>query len=261
MSTIVSVTNIKGGVGKSSVASNLAAGLGAKGYKTLLIDTDPQCNLTMCFLPEPSDEAPTLYSVYKNGKNIDEVKVPVAKEKNLDLVMGDFSLCNADLEFLSAGRLNMLKKALKNMEEKYDLIVIDNPPNLGVLTLNSLMVSDWVIVPSLADSFSLKGERLLKQVLDEISEEVGKEIPVAGILLSRYDNRTNVSRLLESSLQKAADLLGTSVFQTRIRQGIAQQECQIAKESLFTYDPRQKKGITRDYQMFVDEFLERIGVE
>lgn len=261
MSTIISVTNIKGGVGKTSVASTLAAGLGTKGKKTLLIDADPQCNLTMCFLPEPSDEESTLYSIYKNGRSIDEVKVPVVKERNLDLVMGDFSLCNADLEFLSAGRLNMLKKALRNMEEKYDFVVIDNPPNLGVLTLNSLMVSDWVIVPSLADSFSLKGERLLKQVLDEVSEEVEKKIPVAGIILTRYNSRTNVSRLLEASLQKAANLLETSVFQTRIRQGVALQECQIAKESLFTYDTSQKAGITKDYQMFVDELLERIGAD
>lgn len=252
----VSVTNIKGGVGKTSVASTLAAGLNAKGKKVLMIDADPQCNLTMCFLPEPPDEAPSLYSVYKEGKGIDEVKVSV--KKGLDLVCGDFSLCNADIEFLNAGRLNMLKKAFKNIKDEYDFAVIDNPPNLGILTLNSFIVSDYVIVPSLADSFSLKGERLLKQALDDVSEEIERKIPVAGILLTRYNSRTNVSRLLESSLNKAAEMLNTTVFESRIRQGIAMQECQIAKEDLFSYAP--KAAITDDYRKFVDEFLERIGM-
>lgn len=251
----ISISNIKGGVGKTSVASTLAAGLNAKGKKVLMVDSDPQSNLTMCFLPELSDEAPSLYSVYK-GKSIDEVKVPV--KKGLDLVCGDFSLCNADIEFLNAGRLTMLKKAFKNMKEEYDFVVIDNPPNLGILTLNSFIVSQYVIVPSLADTFSLKGERLLKNALDEIAQEIEREIPVAGILLTKYNNRTNVSKLLESSLQKAAEMLGTRVFETRIRQGVAIQECQIAKEDLFTYAP--KAPITDDYRRFVDEFLERVGV-
>lgn len=252
----ISISNIKGGVGKTSVASTLAAGLNAKGYKVLMVDADPQCNLTMCFLPEPPDEAPSLYSVYKEGKSIDEVKVSVKKE--LDLVCGDFSLCNSDIEFLNAGRLTMLKKAFKNMKEEYDFVVIDNPPNLGILTLNSFIVSDYVIVPSLADSFSLKGERLLKQALDEISQEIEREIPVAGILLTRYNSRTNVSRLLESSLQKAAEMLDTKVFETRIRQGVAIQEAQLAKEDLFSYSPR--SAVCDDYRNFVDEFLERLGM-
>lgn len=251
----VSISNIKGGVGKSSVASTMAVGLNAKGKKVLMIDADPQSNLTMCFLPELSDEAPSLYSVYK-GKGIDEVKVSV--KEGLDLLCGDFSLCNSDIEFLNAGRLTMLKKAFKNMKEEYDFVVIDNPPNLGILTLNSFIVSDYVIVPSLADTFSLKGERLLKQALDDVSEEIERKIPVAGILLSRYNSRTNVSKLLEYSLQKAAEMLDTRVFETRIRQGVAIQECQIAKEDLFTYAP--KAPITDDYRRFVDEFLERVGV-
>lgn len=252
----ISISNIKGGVGKTSVASTLAAGLNAKGKKLLMIDSDPQSNLTMCFLPELSDEAPSLYSVYKEGKSIDEVKVSV--KKGLDIVCGDFSLCNADIEFLNAGRLTMLKKAFKNMKEEYDFVVIDNPPNLGILTLNSFIVSDYVIVPSLADSFSLKGERLLKEALDSVGQEIEREIPVAGILLTRYNSRTKVSKLLESSLNKAAEMLSTKLFETKIRQSVVIQEAQLAKEDLFSYSP--KSSACDDYRNFVDEFLGRIGM-
>lgn len=252
----VSITNIKGGVGKTSVASTLAAGLNAKGKKVLMIDSDPQCNLTMCFLPEQEDEAPSLYNVYKEGKSIDEVKVEV--KDGLDLVRGDFALCNADIEFLKAGRLNMLKKAFKNLETEYDFAILDNPPNLGILTLNSWTISEFVVVPSLADSFSLKGERLLKQAMDELSEELQRKIQVAGILLTRFNSKTKISKLLEFSLLRAAEMLETTVFETRIRQGVAMQECQIAKEDLFSYAP--KAPITDDYRKFIDEFMERIGM-
>lgn len=97
------------------------------------------------------------------GLWIDEVKVRIKEE--LDLVIGDFSLCNSDIQFLKAGRLKMLEKALKNLEEEYDFIIIDTPPNLGVLSLNAFIASGYVIVPMAADSFSLKGVRLLKQKL------------------------------------------------------------------------------------------------
>lgn len=251
---VISISNIKGGVGKSSTAAILAAGLADKGYKVLMIDSDPQTNLTMCFLPEQAEDAPSLYHVYAEGKSIDEVKARI--KEGLDLVIGDFSLCNADIQFLKAGRLKMLEKALKNLEEGYDFVVIDTPPNLGVLSLNAFIASDYIIVPMAADSFSLKGVRLLKQALDDVAEELDQRIEVAGILLTRYNCRTNVSKLLEKSLHSAAELLDTKVFESRIRQAVVVQESQIAKEDLFSYAP--KAAVTEDYMKFIDEFLERI---
>lgn len=252
---VMSISNIKGGVGKSSTASTLAAGLTDKGYKVLLIDSDPQTNLTMCFLPEQSDDAPSLYHVYAEGKNIDEVKVGI--RKGLDLVIGDFALCNADMQFLKAGRLKLFEKALKNLEE-YDFVIVDTPPNLGVLSLNAFIASDYIIVPMAADSFSLKGVRLLKQALDNVADEIGRVIPIAGILLTKYNGRTNVSKLLEKSLHSAAELLDTKVFDSRIRQAVVVQESQLAKEDLLSYAP--KAAATDDYMRFVDELLERVGV-
>lgn len=254
---VISISNIKGGVGKSSTASVLGCGLSEKGYKVLMIDSDPQTNLTMCFLPEQEDDAPSLYHIYAEGKKIDDVKIAV--KERLDLLIGDFALCNADMQFLKAGRLKMLDKALKNLEEKYDFVIIDTPPNLGVLSLNAFIASDYIIVPMAADSFSLKGVRLLKQALDDVEEELGGRIEVAGILLTRYNSRTNVSKLLEKSLHSAAELLDTKVFESRIRQAVVVQESQLARENLLSYAP--KAPVTQDYVQFIDELLERIGVK
>ena len=178
---IISVSNVKGGVGKTTTAAILSAGLTARGYKVLMIDSDPQTNLTMCFMPEPPDGTPSLYHVYAEGKTLDEVKAAI--KLNLDLVIGDFELCNADMQFLKAGRLKMLRKAFKELKSTYDFVVIDTPPNLGILSLNAFLVSDYIIVPMAADSFSLKGVRLLKQTLDEVEEETEKKYLLSGYCL------------------------------------------------------------------------------
>lgn len=251
----ISISNIKGGVGKSTTAATLAAGLAEKGYKVLLVDSDPQTNLTMCFLSEQPDDVPSLYHVYSEGKLVDEVKAAI--KDNLDLVIGDFALCNADMQFVRAGRLRMLGKALKAVEGEYDFAIIDTPPNMGILAMNAFMASDYIIVPMAADSFSLKGVRLLKQVLDDVQEETDGRIAVAGLLVTRYNSRTNVSRLLENSVNSAAALLDTKVFESRIRQAVVVQESQIAKEDLLSYAP--KVPVTEDYRNFIGELLERIG--
>lgn len=253
---IISVSNVKGGVGKTSTAAILSAGLTQRGNNVLMIDSDPQTNLTMCFLPEPPDGTPSIYHVYADGKSLDEVKTPI--KENLDLIIGDFELCNADMQFLKAGRLKMLRKAIKSIKSNYDFIVIDTPPNLGILSLNAFLVSDYIIVPMAADSFSLKGVRLLKQTLDEVTEETEKSLSVTGLLLTKYTNRTNVSKLLEKSINSAAELLDTKVFNSRIRQATVLQESQVAKVDLLEYAP--KAPVTLDYQAFIDEFLERIEV-
>ena len=253
---VISVSNVKGGVGKTSTAAILSVGLSSRGYRTLMIDTDPQTNLTMCFLPEQPDGTPSLYHVYAEGKTLEEVKTAI--KLNLDLIIGDFELCNADMQFLKAGRLKMLQKAFRGLKSSYDFVIIDTPPNLGILSLNAFLTSDYVLVPMAADSFSLKGVRLLKQTLDEVTEETGSNVPVIGLLLTKYTDRTNVAKLLEKSVNSAAELLGTKVFKSRIRQATVLQESQIAKIDLLEYAP--KAPVTADYQAFIDELLDRIEV-
>jgi chromosome partitioning protein len=253
---VISVSNIKGGVAKTTTAATLAAGLNKRGKRVLMIDSDPQMNLTMCYTNEPPEGSPSLYTIYDSGASINDIKVSI--RDGLDLILGDFELCSADMEFFKkAGSLKLLSKAIKNIPNPYDYIILDTPPNLGFLSLNAFMISDYIVTPMAADSFSLKAIRLLKKTLEEVAEEAEKEIPVAGILLTRYTDRTNVAKLLEESVNTAAELLNTTVFKSRIRQATVVQESQIVKMDLFEYAP--KAPVTLDYSAFIEELLERIG--
>jgi len=130
---VISVSNIKGGVAKTTTAATLAAGLNKRGHRVLMIDSDPQMNLTMCFIQEPDDSTPSLYTLYNEGVAIDDIKIEI--KKDLDLVVGDFELCSADMEFFKkAGSLKLLSKAIRAIKEEYDYIILDTPPNLGFLS-------------------------------------------------------------------------------------------------------------------------------
>ena len=247
----MTISNIKGGVAKTTTAATLAAGLQRKGKRVLAIDSDPQTNLTMCFVKE-NEDMPTLYQLYANGSGIKDIRTTV--KQGLDIVAGDFTLCSADMEFLAkVGSLKLLSKALKEVEKEYDYVIIDTPPNLGFLSLNSFMASDYVITPMAADSFSLKAIRLLKKTIDDVAEEAGKEIPVAGILLTRYTDRTNIARALEDNVNSAAKMLDTKVFNSRIRQATVIQESQLMRKDIFEYAP--KAPVTADYEKFIKELL------
>lgn len=251
----LSISNIKGGVAKTTTAATIAAGLHKRGKRVLMIDSDPQTNLSMCFTEEQQDGDPSLYSIYSAGAKIDDIKIEV--KPGLDLVVGDFSLCSADMEFLGkVGSLKLLGKAIKESKGNYDYVIIDTPPNLGFLSLNSFMTSDYIVTPMAADSFSLKAIRLLKKTIDDVAEDVGKDIPVAGILLTRYTDRTNVAKILEENVNAAAKLLNTSVFESRVRQATVVQESQLVKMDLFEYAP--KAPVTKDYEAFINELLKRI---
>ncbi len=252
---VISVSNIKGGVAKTTTAATLAAGLNKRGNRVLMIDSDPQMNLTMCFLQEPEEKTPSLYTLYSDGAAIDDIKVEI--KKGLDLIIGDFELCSADMEFFKkAGSLKLLSKAVKNIKEEYDYIILDTPPNLGFLSLNAFIISDCIVTPMAADSFSLRAIRLLKRTLEEVADEAEREIPVSGILLTRYSDRTNVAKALEKSISSAAELLNTTVFNSRIRTATVIQESQIAKMDIFEYAP--KAPVAKDYDDFIEELLERI---
>ena len=253
---VITVSNVKGGVCKTTTAATLAAGLNNRGEKVLLIDSDPQMNLTLCFFDEPTNNEATLYNLYNEEVELKSIIKNI--RPGLDIVFGDFGLCSADMEFfMKVGSLRILTKALKELEEDYSYVIIDTPPNLGFLSLNAFMASDYILTPMAADSFSLKAIRLLKKTLNDVSEEAGKDIPVLGVLLTKYTGRTNVAKLLEENINSAAELLETTVFESRIRQATVVLESQLAKMDLFEYAP--KAPVTLDYNLFIDEILNRIG--
>lgn len=252
---VITISNVKGGVAKTTTAATLAAGLHRRGYKVLLIDSDPQMNLTMCFTQEPEEGTPSLYTMYKEGKSINKLKFRI--KDGLDILLGDFELCSADLEFFKQpGSLKLLSKAIKEIGDIYDFIVIDTPPNLGFLSMNAFMVSDYIVTPMAADSFSLRAVRLLKRTLDLVEEDVERTVSVVGVLLTRYSGRTNVSKVLEEQVHAAAGALDTTVFHSRIRQATAILESQLLKMSIFDHAPN--SDVAKDYDGFIDELLERM---
>lgn len=251
----LSISNIKGGVAKTTTAATIAAGFHKRGKRVLMIDSDPQTNLTLCFTKEPEDDDLSLFNVYKDGAKIDDVKMEI--KPGLDLVASDISLCSADLKFLGeVGWVKKLVKALKECKDDYDYLIIDTPPNLGFLTLNAFMASDYIVTPMTVDTFSLKALRLLKGTIEDVADNAEKILPIIGILLTRYTDRTNVSKMLENNVNIAAKLLDTTIFKTRIRQATVVPESQIVKMDLFEYAP--KAPVTKDYDSFIDELLERI---
>jgi len=154
------------------------------------------------------------------------------------------------------GSLNKLEKAIKPIKDNYDFIIIDTPPNLGFLSMNAFMISNFVLTPMAADSFSLKAVRLLAKTLAQFKDDINKDIPVIGILLTKYSFNTNIAKILEDSINKSAELLNTKPFESRIRNSVKVLESQLLKTDLLTYAPR--ATASEDYSNFIDEFLERI---
>lgn len=267
---VVICSNIKGGVAKTTTAATLGAGLVQKGYKVLFVDADPQSNLTMCFMPEPDEGSNTLYKVFagevveKNGKEVTR-EVPISKVKvaikpGMDIVPGDFSLCSADLEFLGEiNSMSMLKDALEEEKEKYDFIIIDTPPNVGILTMNAFIAGDIIITPMAADSFSLRAIQLLRKTIDRVMLKANPHLSVAGVLLTKHNERLNSAKSLSATIDKAADLLDTTVYNTTIRQAAVVLESQLYRTDLYDFAP--KAPVTQDYEKFVEEFLERLKME
>lgn len=253
--TVIVVCQAKGGVSKSVTSNAIGSGLNRRGKRVLMVDTDPQANLTISFISDPDDSVPTLYNVFKGEKSIRDVRINV--REGLDIIPGDFDLCSADMEFFGRiGSLNILSRALKDVTEDYDYVVIDTPPNMGCLTLNALSAGDFAVVPLSVDSFSFKSIRLIDRTLTSLKEN-DHEIKVAGILITKYSGRTNIDKILEKNVQDSAALLDTTVFEHRIRQGVAIREAQLLKQDIFEYAP--SSGVAKDYDGFIDELLERIG--
>lgn len=253
---VITVSNIKGGVCKTTTAATLASGLNKRGKRVLAIDSDPQMNLTMCFMQEPEEGTPSLYHIYKDNKSIDDIKYEV--RPGFDLVIGDIDLFAADIEFLGkVGGFRMLTKVLKKVENDYDYVVIDVPTTLGFLTLNAYMATDHIVLPMASEAFSLRAVRLMKKTLRSVEDEAERNIPVAGTLLTRHGDRLKLTKLLKESIIKASEALDTTPFTSKIGQSIALPESQLVKMDIFDYAP--KSPVAKEYDDFITELLERIG--
>lgn len=243
----------KGGSAKTTTAHALAAGLARreKDNRVLLVDLDPQGNLTTCANVEiPATSA----DVITGDTAIADAVVPDGVGDILGADRG-----NAGLERKigdELGREQRLKEALEEIADDYDWCVIDTPPALGLLTINALTASDWVVIPAQTDLFALDGIQSLGKTISTVQQYSNPNLEIAGVLLTRYNGRTNLSKVAGAKAEELAEDIGTHVFETKIREGIAIREAQAVGEDIFTYAP--KSNPAKDYAQWIDELLEEI---
>lgn len=250
MAIIISIALQKGGVGKSTTAQALASTLGFRHKKVLLIDMDSQGNTT--YSSGVDNPERTVFNVLAEDCRADEA---LTHCKYYDLLAADTYLTN--IEMSEDVEATLLKNALEPVRDAYDFIIIDTPPALGNLSFNSLVASDYVVIPTDPRPFALQGLGKLHETIKSIRNNLNPSIKVAGILLVKYHNRTILNRDIKIMAEDYAKQMDTVVFEASIREGIAVAEAQTVQQPLIDYAKKSKPNI--DYEYFTDELLCKIG--
>lgn len=234
MGRVIAIANQKGGVGKTTTAINLASALARQEMWTLLIDFDPQANTTagLGFAKDPSRRS--IYHALLAEAPVEEVIQPTAVE-SLFLIPSEKNLVGAALELAERpDRERILCQRLENLRPKYNFIIIDCPPSLDLLTLNALVAADSVLAPVQCEYFALEGVSELLDTLIRIRRSHNPKLAVEGILLTMYDDRTNLSRQVRDDLR---DFFGDQVFATTIPRNVRLAEAPSHGKPIFLYDP------------------------
>ena len=252
---ILSIANQKGGVAKSTTAINLAAGLSIQGYKVLLIDIDPQCNSTRVFLHPKEEISPekSLYNTILNFAPLSEI-IQDTKFNNLSFVPSHIRLSSADLELAQAfdNRSERLKRALTELKNRYDYILIDNPPSLGMLTINSFVASEKLLIPVSTGFFALTGLVQVQETIDMVKRtHLNPDLEILGVLCT-FSDHTNVSKDVEKQLRDHFDDL---VFEAVIPKNVSLEEAHSNYTHIFDYAPHSKGAYA--YKALVKEVISR----
>ncbi len=251
MGKIVAITNQKGGVGKTTTAINVGASLAANDLKILLIDSDPQGNATTGLGIEKGSTTATLYDALLRGGALDGAIVHTDCD-GLDILPADKNLVAANLEMVDLDqREYRLRQALKSIRDRYDYILIDCPPALDLLTLNALIAADSVLIPIQCEFFALEGISQLMDTIDRIRDAFGHPIKIEGILLTMYDDRTNLTRQVAEDLK---EFFSDEVLNTVIPRSIRLAEAPSYGKPILMYDPRSRGA--ESYIKLAKEILE-----
>ena len=237
MSRVLAIANQKGGVGKTTTAINLAASLAANDLRVLVIDSDPQGNATTGLGVAKDAKRPSLYHVILGDAPPGEAIVATECE-GLDLISADKNLVGANLEMVGIGnREYRLRERIAAIRERYRFIIIDCPPALDLLTLNALIAADAILIPIQCEFFALEGISELMDTIDRIRESFGHPLKIEGILLTMFDDRTNLTRQVAADLK---EFFREEIFRTVIPRSIRLAEAPSFGKPILTYDPRSR---------------------
>ena len=246
MDTIAIIAQ-KGGTGKTTTAQATAAGLAARGHRVLLVDADAQGNLTYAMGGAGQARA-TLYNVLTGEHPAQDALQQIG---GIGLIAASPLLATLDLVLTQAGKEQHLKRALNSLKGQYDYCIVDTPPALGIITTNALTASNRVIITAQADIFSLQGIGALLPIFQAIRSHTNPGLAIDGILLTRYNPRTIISREIMTMLEETAKQMHTKVFRSTIRENTAIKEAQATRQDIFTYD--NASNAAADYKAFIDE--------
>ncbi len=251
----ISIAIQKGGSGKTTTAINLAAALRDQGHKVLLLDLDPQANLTQA-LGLHEEPARSIYHLLREESMgiQSDLNGIIHKEGVLDVVPASLDLANAEMELVSVfGRENLLSRLLEPVKQQYDYIFIDCPPALAMLTVNALVASDFVLMPLQAEFLPLNGVKSFMRSIDNLRKGLHLKLDLLGFVLTKYDRRKTMNRDILRQLEKTYE---GKVFKTRIRSNIALAKAQEKGVDIFNYKA-QSNG-AKDYLKLAKEFLKRL---
>jgi chromosome partitioning protein len=228
---VIALANQKGGVAKTTTTLNLAVALKEKGMKVLCVDLDPQGNLTMSQGLNPDEIDRSMYDVLVHKLPIEQV----IQEREIDLAVSSIDLAGAELALASMiGRERALEKALVSIRDRYDYILFDTPPSLGLLTINAFVASDGVIVPVQTEYLALRGLVQLENTLAMVRENLNPNVQIMGILATMFDRRLVNSR---EAVEILVENFGDLVYDTRIRKLVRYAEAPVKGQSVLAYDP------------------------
>ncbi|SNU09706.1 chromosome partitioning protein [Lachnospiraceae bacterium] len=250
MGRIIAIANQKGGVGKTTTAINLAACLAEKGKKVLAIDMDSQGNMTSGFGVDKDSYQKSVYDLLIGDCNLGEAMI-INVIENLNLVPSSQNLSGVEVDFIDIDKPQfVLKNIIRNIRKKFDFIIIDCPPALGMLTINSLTAADTVIVPIQCEFYALEGLSQLIYTIDMIKKKLNKTLEIEGVVFTMYDSRNNLSQEVVDNVKENLDEL---IYDTIVPRNVRLAEAPSFGKPINLYDPRSTGADA--YRRLADEVI------